>query len=112
AIVGRRLRAETGIGAVRYVAQPLASGIDRVDVERQGLASDGARVFEPRDDLSDATRSSARDQFERLAVVERLDWLREPDGDVVGVDHAREPIDDFRELGDALGAAAGRRAAP
>ena len=96
---------------MRNVTEPLAGGIDRVDVERQGLASDGAGGFEPGDHLRDASSSAADDQFERRAVVESLDRFGEPDRDVVGVDHAREPIDDLREFGDAFRAAAGRRAA-
>jgi hypothetical protein len=72
-----------GVGMPDLTARPA----DRVDVERQAL--DRAWIFQLRDDAGDAPIVATGDDVQRLVVVERLDRLGEPYGDVVGVHHAR-----------------------
>lgn len=88
AVVGRvearRQRGQAG----RAVLDPDASDDGRVDVERQSL--DGAGMLEVAHDRRHAAVLSARDQVERLLVVERLVRLRQPDRDVVGIDHPHQ----------------------
>lgn len=53
-----------------------------------GTTSDGARRLELGDHSRNLARAATCDELERLAVVERLDRLRHPDGDVLRMDDA------------------------
>jgi hypothetical protein len=74
------------------VLEPGAADTQLIDVERQ--ESDCAGILDARDQASDLHVVAARDQVDRLLIVERLDRLGEPDRDVVGAD---DPLQAFRD---------------
>ena len=87
-VVAWRRRPEAWVSAVRDVTQPRSGGVNRIDVERQRtVTSDSAGRLELRNDPGDLACSASSDQLERLLIVERLDRLRQPDRNVVRVDH-------------------------
>lgn len=55
--------------------------------------------------------SAASDQLDGRVITERLDGLHEPNGDVAGLEHPREPIRDLAQLGEPTSAITRRRAA-
>ena len=88
AVVGGRT-AGCADPAMGGVAQPHSGDVNRIDVQRQRDTSDGAGRLERGDHSRNLAGAAAGDELERLAVVERLDRLRHPDGDVLGMDDAR-----------------------
>src|SRR5207249_3895138 len=69
---------------------------------RRGPRSGGAGLFQAGDEAGHAQVVPAGDELDRLLVVERLERLGEPDGDVVRRHDASQPLDEGGELGDAL----------
>ena len=62
--------------------------------------------------MSDSSGLAGSDQFYRGAVVQGLDWLDQPDRDVVGVDNSREAVGDLGQLPQPTGTIPARRAPP
>ena len=67
------------------------------------------RLLHRRDDLRNAAVLAPADDLQRLVVVKRRDRLAQPDGDITGIHHTGQALDQRRQLNEPLGPRSRRR---